>query len=467
MKKTLAVLLILIMLLSLGGCAPSQSAGSPPPAPGGTQAPASSAPEAPAVPKETVTLQFWGGVQGEYGYDALVENFNNEFKDKGIQLEYTRYVNDGDGNLQLDTYLASGNTIDIFMGYGGTTRYNKRVDAGLCLDMTDALKAAGFDPVAELGENNVAPYDKNGRFFALPTKTDNKAWMMVNVNMFEEAGIALPLKGWTYAQYLDACAKLTKGTGIDKTYAMYWSFAPTTDFFRESIGTPLGSNSLYKDDAKETNYDSPVWKGGFDLAYKTIDSGYAYGWDDEVSDSLDFANTFLAGKCAMALGISNIRIVRDFATYPHDFTTALVPFPVPDESYMNVADHSAAASAGDLICINAKTAHVQECIDFVIWYIKGGMAPLASGGRVPLWKGFDSASVVNALNEGAEGAFLPASVEAYLAVGDGIVRKVWTTDKDPEINTIFNEELQAVMYGQKGVDKAVADLKSRADALLK
>ena len=26
---------------------------------------------------ETITLQFWGGVQPEYGYEKLVENFND------------------------------------------------------------------------------------------------------------------------------------------------------------------------------------------------------------------------------------------------------------------------------------------------------------------------------------------------------------------------------------------------------
>ena len=43
-----------------------------------------------ALAEETITLRLWGGVQPEYGYAALVDNFNAEFKDKGIQLEYVR-----------------------------------------------------------------------------------------------------------------------------------------------------------------------------------------------------------------------------------------------------------------------------------------------------------------------------------------------------------------------------------------
>ena len=425
-RRLIALFLAAALTLGLAACGKPSEPGSTAPAPSGssqTPAPGGDA------PKETITLKMWGGVQGEYGYDALVENFNKEFADKGIQVEYTRYVNNADGNLQLDTYLSAGNDIDIFMCYGGTSRYYNRVDGGLCLDLTDELAKRGFDPAAELGANNVAPYKIDGRFYALPTKTDNKAWMMVNADMFKAANIELPTQGWTYAQFLDACQKLTHG-------------------------------------AKETNFDSDIWKKGVQLCYDTIQSGYAYGWDDEVADDISFANSFLEGKCAMSLGIANLRLVRDLATYPHDFQTALVPFPVPDESYMKVADHGVMSDAGDLIVVNSKTAYPQECIDFIIWYIKGGMAPLASGGRIPLWQGFDKGKVVDALNENADGVFNEESIKAYLSIGTGFDETVLVTDKDAEIETIFDEELQAIMYGQKTVDQGLADMKSRSDALL-
>lgn len=72
---------------------------------------------------KTVTLQFWGGIQPEYGYDEVVENFNKEYADKGVQVEYNRYVNNSDGNLQLETYLMAGEDggVDVFIGYGSKT----------------------------------------------------------------------------------------------------------------------------------------------------------------------------------------------------------------------------------------------------------------------------------------------------------------------------------------------------------
>ena len=57
---------------------------------------------------KTVTLKFWGGVPAEYGPLEVVANFNKEYKDKGIQIEYTRFVNDAQGNLKLEMNLLSG-----------------------------------------------------------------------------------------------------------------------------------------------------------------------------------------------------------------------------------------------------------------------------------------------------------------------------------------------------------------------
>ena len=111
-RRLIALFLAAALTLGLAACGKPAEPGSTAPAPsGGSQAPAPGG----DAPKETITLKMWGGVQGEYGYDALVENFNKEFADKGIQVEYTRYVNNADGNLQLDTYLSAGNDIDIFM----------------------------------------------------------------------------------------------------------------------------------------------------------------------------------------------------------------------------------------------------------------------------------------------------------------------------------------------------------------
>ena len=104
-----------------------------------------------------ITLQVWGGVQPEYGYDQIMVNFNEEFAEVGIQAEYVRYVNNAEGNLQVDTYLMSGGEIDVLVGYGAEQLLN-RADSGLLLNITDKLAEAGFDSEAELGAASMSQY---------------------------------------------------------------------------------------------------------------------------------------------------------------------------------------------------------------------------------------------------------------------------------------------------------------------
>ncbi|MDD6788645.1 MAG: extracellular solute-binding protein [Lachnospira sp.] len=415
---------------------------------------------------KTITLNLWGGIPGEYGYDEMVENFNKEFKDKGIQMEYTRYKNDSDGNLQLDTYLSSGGSIDIYMGYGGISRLKTRVEAGTALDMTDYLKARGFDPVEELGATNVTGYQIDDKYYALPTKYENKGWMVINEDLFKEAGIELPLKGWTYEEFRKDAKKLTKGDGQDKIWGMYWNLGSGIGDSIEFVGAPLKQYKTYSnDEGTSTNFDNELWKKGLQLIKDTYDDGSAMSYETETADNVTFDQVFLEGKAAMSAGIYNLRIINDLDTYPHDFTTAIVPFPVPDESYMNEYDYSYRPGAGDLICVNPKSEHVEEAMDFVLWYIKGGMAPLASSGRIPLWKGFDADLVTKALCA-KEGVFDPESVKAYMAVDGTKAVKTISTKNDSKINDVKKEEEQAFLLGQEDVDTCCSNMKTRADAIL-
>lgn len=420
-----------------------------------------------AVAEEPITLRLWGGVQPEYGYADIEANFNEQFKDKGIQLEYVRYVNDADGNLQLDTYLMAGGEIDIFMGYGGNGRLIPRIEAGNVLDMTPYLEAAGFDPFAELGEAACAGYIYDDKYYAVPTKYENNQYWFANVEMFEAAGIELPFDGWTYSEFLAAAEKLTSGDGMDKIYGMYWSFNKNFDMtnaFLNAMNQPYG---VYVDEKNEAITVDHM-KKALSVIKATTDNGWAPEMAIEKADDLTIPTVFLEGKAAISTCISQIRVIKDIATYPHDFTTAIIPAPVPDELLEEKGTHNYVNGAGDLICVSSKTEYPQECMDFVLWYIQGGMAPLAKGGRIPLWKGFDGNAVADSLMIGAEGVFDVDSIVNYMGVEK---TKAQTVLNQPayaqsEIGTLQTEAIEAVLYGQKDVDTALDNFKVKADKLI-
>lgn len=464
MRKLAAVLLAASMVAGLAGCtkpAVSTSEGEVK-----TEGGISAESKEKSSSKEPITLKLWAGIQPEYGYDMLVKNFNEEFADKGIQLEYTRYVNDGDGNLQLDTYLLGSDDVDIFIGYGGLSRLEKRAEANLLLDMTPYLEARSFDAAAELGENNIKSFEIDGKYYCLPTVYGNNNWIVANVDMFKEAGIELPTKGWTYSQFQEAAEKLTQGEGLDKIYGMFWWLDGGFNSFAGNMGAVLGKYQTYSDDScKTTSFDNPVFVKELEMVRNVMDNGWSPSYADEKSDQLSFQNMFLAGKAAMSFGVSQLRIVKDLETYPHDFTTAPIPFPVPDESYLDQANYSGIPGSTDLISVNAKSKHIEEAMDFVLWYIKGGMAPLAKGGRIPLWKDFDTNTVISMLNENP-GVFDEDALKEYLSIDATNAYSSLTSAHSAEISDIKNEGYQAALLGEKTAAEAMKDIKARCDALL-
>src|SRR5690625_407769 len=82
--------------------------------------------------KEPITLNLWGGLPPESGPQQMVDNWNKDNPD--VRLEYTRYVNDADGKLKLDTALNATDQVDIYFSYD-LPALKKRVNAGNAVDL--------------------------------------------------------------------------------------------------------------------------------------------------------------------------------------------------------------------------------------------------------------------------------------------------------------------------------------------
>ena len=313
-------------------------------------------------------------------------------------------------------------------------------------------------------------YD-DGSVYGFPTKYENARWLMINEDMFKEAGIDIPYDGWTYSEFLSAVEKLTHGEGQDKVYGLCWSRKQNSRYVQLMLNSVLGSYQSYKnDEGTEVNFDNKVYHDGFEMVMKTLDNGWAIPIEDEYSEDLSVANTFLEGKCAITLGIPMMRLCMDQENYPHDFVTALIPAPVPDDEQYNTEfyrTHAGTPGAGDLMCIAANTKYPEACFEFAMWYLKGGMAPLVKGGRVPLWNGIDKEAVLDVLKANAEGSIDLESMNNYLSVdrtqGVKTVQGVAST----EVSAVWNEEFDAMCYGRQSVDQTIDNMVKRSNELIK
>lgn len=460
LKRKLTIFIAASMLITmLAGCGGSTPTGE------STQssvAAASSAANSATQPEEKpVVLKFWGGVPAEYGPQLTVDAFNKEYKDKGIQVEYTRYVNDDTGNMKLETTLLAGGDIDAFMTYTSSNLV-KRGTGGMALELSDKLAKAGFDPVSELGEG-AAPYIYDKKVYGIPTKMENY-YILANKNMFDEAGIPLP-ESWTYDEFRETAKKLTKGEGQNKTYGMYWS--TSLEIFRPSYiaQTILGPDFLYKAGGKETNLNNPeLVKINQLVADMMLVDKSAVSHTDNVTQKLSIESVFLAGKSAMSLGVWSIRSIKDLEKYPHDFVTAYLPVPVADKS---AAKYTIGEGViGDFLCINSNSENIDKTMEFVLWYTKGGMLSMTPYGRVPIYKGIDSNKIVDEYMKNGEKILDKDTVAKFLENKENLAVST-QTNKLPEIQKVYNDALESIYTGKYDASTALNDAKKRADGFLK
>lgn len=451
MKKVLALVISFVMLLTmLAACGGKTPAADTANNAGG---------EEQGTSEETVVLTMWGGVPAEAGPQAACDAFNEAYKDKGIQVEYERFVNDDTGNVKLETNLMGGGGIDLYMSYT-MAQLSKRAEGNMALDLTELCERDGFVLTDYLG-SLVESYYINGAPYAIPCKLDQYG-MVLNKDMFDAAGIAIPTE-WTYEEFLDVCAKLTQGEGTEKVYGCYWnSQQDLAQYAQYLISQTLGGDNMYADGGAACNFNDPTWISTIDLINTTMTEGYAPTHADSVTEKLSQESMFLGGKTAMTIGPWMVRNIKDTATYPHDFVTAFAPYPVVEEGQRNYTQ----GGYGDFLCINPQSDNIDAAWEFAKWYLTEGGIYLAAGGRVPAANTYDLDAVAAEFLSGAEDLFDAESLKNVLIKPNDNYAAPSITTKNAELTDIVNEELVAIYTGQKTVEDGLGNAKERGDAVL-
>ncbi len=462
MKKVWALVLTTAMALSvLSGCSGSQkpdattASGSQEQKTEGEKTEAAGNSE-----KETVTLRMWGGVPAEAGPQAACDNFNELYKDKGIQVEYERFVNDDTGNLKLETNLLSGTGVDLYMTYA-TDVLAKRAGGNMALDLTDLMARDGFDLKQYFG-NMAEAYFVDGKPYSIPTKLDQYG-IVINKDMFDEAGIEIPTD-WTYEEFAETARKLTHGEGQDKVYGMFWNSQQDLSYvFGYLVAQTNGGDPMYLSET-ETSFTDPVVVKSVDLINSMMNvDKTSPTHTDSVTQKLSQEGMFLTGKTAMTVGPWMVRSIKDTATYPHDFTTAFAPYPVVEKGQRNYTQ----GGYGDHLCINPKSENIDAAWEFAKWYATEGMIPVVEGGRVPAANTYNPEEVAKAFLNGAEDHIdLDSAMKILITPADNYAVPS-ITNHIAEVKKVATEELEKIFIGQQTVEEGMAKAKERADALLK
>jgi multiple sugar transport system substrate-binding protein len=408
---------------------------------------------------DAVTIRIWGGVPPEAGPQASVDAFNEAFKDKGIQAEYERFVNDETGNLKLETSLLAGSDVDLYMTYTPAV-LQKRASGNMALDLSELIARDQFDIIGIFGEMAKAYYIDD-KPYSLPCKLDQYG-IVINKNLFDEAGIPVPTD-WTIDEFRETAKKLTHGEGEDKVYGMFWNSQQDLlyPFNYISVQT-AGGDPFYNADGT-ANINGAVNVAAIDLLNNMMNvDGTSPTHADSVTQKLSQEGMFLTGKSAMTVGPWMVRSIKDRENYPHDFVTAFAPYP----SYNGERNYTQ-GGYGDHLCINPKSKNIDAAWEYLKWYATEGMLPVVAGGRVPAANTYDPQAVTAAFLDGAEDLIDADTALRVLIVPATNYAVPSITNKLPEISKVLQEELENIYTGLKTVQQGMDDAQARAVELLK
>lgn len=147
-------------------------------------------------------VNFWIPFKGNAGMDDMIADFNKTYPN--IEVTLNSYSNNSDGNMSVNTAIMSGE-VDVLASFGLTQTWN-RWSNNLFEDITDRVEKEGIDLVANWGTD---AYKYEDHIYTLPCG-GLKYFVSINMTDWNEAGLGELPTEWTWDEYLDACAKMTK-----------------------------------------------------------------------------------------------------------------------------------------------------------------------------------------------------------------------------------------------------------------
>jgi multiple sugar transport system substrate-binding protein len=392
--------------------------------------------------KDPVKLVMWGGVPETAGPQEAVDNWNAQNPD--IQVEYVRFVNDDAGNLKLDAALMSGQNADLYVSYNPTLLDN-RIKSGNALDLSSFTD---YDIAAKMGPYSEA-YKTDGKFYALPTKT-NKFFVWINKNALDEAGLEVP-KEWTLETLREYAKALTK-PGRYGYVAFDWTMNVQMD--------GVIQNQYDKDGTSQLN--NPAVKQSLELYHQMMHVDKSMPeLGEQLATKMDVTAMFLKGEAAMlAAGDWIFRSASNLTDFPREFVIATAPFPSL-AGYESV--FAVEGGLGDAVSINAMSKNTEAAWEFLKWYADGGMTPLIKGGRIPASNTVNAQEAVQTMVQGVENLYDQPSLENTLFVE----RKQFQNKADKRVQDLRKEEMEKYFLKAQNIDQTIENMVKRHNELLK
>ncbi|MFB4162471.1 ABC transporter substrate-binding protein [Alteribacillus sp. JSM 102045] len=382
---------------------------------------------------DEVTLHFWGGVPPENGPQDAVDEWNQNNPD--VQVEYTRYVNEDEGNMKVNTALQTGEDMDILMSHS-PNHLEERVQSNFLLDLADYTEE--FDIEEKIG-SAAQRWKMDETYYAVPTNT-NALFIMLNEDKLEENDLSVP-DSWTWEEVYEYAQVLNE----DFSY----SYAIDYDTIHGIIQNALIDDGLV-DENGESNLDHENVKKGLELYHTMMHKDEVMPkLSEQVATNMKPEQMFIDGEIGMyQAGAWRLRMTNDIDEYERDFNIAFAPYP-HFEGQSTPAHH-----VEDAMSIVAESEHPEEAWEFIKWYTNEGMIHLSPGGRVPASEDAPAEEAREKIVEGAENTYNTESLDNVYEIEDTEM----IVDPPYQVLDSINQQLEAYFMGEQDIDQTIEQM---------
>ncbi len=384
MRKFIALLLALLIIIPLTACGtPQESPDTDQPA---TEAPAEKESPAQEPAEEQITLTLWSiATESDNYYQPYLDAIADyEAAHQNVKIEYDTFENES-YKTKLKSAVAANELPDIFFTWGGGFSQSF-VDAGRVLPVDDYYPAFA-DALPEVMLSNLTyGGNKYGSVYTM-----NVSMLFYNKSMFDELGLKAPT---TFDELVSVCQKF-----IDNGIVPFgisakdiWNLAMTHDALTLKS---VGPDNLFKCLTKEgsVSYNSADFLDASSKFAQLVAMG-AYSDDAVALNNDEATQNFYDGKQPMY--ITGSWMVSDFYTKaPNADDFGCVPIPVLNSSNARITDFMGGPS--DSLMVSASTKYPKEAAE-AMFEISKNISKYAylSGSGIAAWQVDYDASTVRA-----------------------------------------------------------------------
>ncbi|OIH95653.1 ABC transporter substrate-binding protein [Curtobacterium sp. MCBA15_001] len=391
--------------------------------------------KAPKDTKATIDYAVWDENQVK-AIKANIKGFNEEYPDITVNVDVTPFANywtklqtQGSSNTLPDLFWMNGPNFQLYAGNGKLAPITGEVKAG-------AIDPANYSSAL----NKLYTYDKTQ--YGVPKDFDTIG-VWVNKALFEQAGVALPSKDWTWDDFQKTGAELSAKLKAQGAYGAAGGMDGQTTYY-DTIFQAGGS--VLNADGTQSEYASKASEQGLQFWTDLIKSGASPSIKQLTDTTAD--QWFTSGKLAMYQGGSWFRS----ALVGTDMEKDVVVYPLPKGKEQATVIHG----VSNVVSADSKHKAAAQALQV---YLASKAAQQQQG---------DMGAVIPAFT-GTQDAFTKTMPDADLQVFLDAVdyaKPLPVSKNTAAWNTLETNLLPSAFDGSTPVDQVAEQLATKMDAAL-